>query len=183
MMPACCKMLLQLCAGNGRLNHKLIKERSCKGCFEAWKRGNLAECIVRFLQAQFAQFAEALFAKCGHIDSGTDREQRLIGADIRGGAFAANMLLASLQCQHVARLFALALLNGLSDEAPGEQAHKLLFRGHKAERGPAIAHGIAEAHEFAYRDIGAIFAWRGQQAQRSWFGDVGDEERFALCAR
>ncbi len=59
---------------------------------------------MRFLQTEFAQFAEALLAQRGQVDGGADSQQRLVGADIGGGAFAANMLLAGLQCQYVASL-------------------------------------------------------------------------------
>src|SRR5579859_7218948 len=98
------------------------------------------------LETQLAQFAEALLAESRHVNRRSYRQQRLISADIGGGSLATDVLLARLQRQHVAGAFIAAFFDGLPDESAWEQAHVFVTRCHEAQRGAAVAHGIAEAH-------------------------------------
>src|SRR5205085_9561509 len=91
-----------------------------------------------------------------------------------------DVLLAGLQCQHITGLLVAALFDRLPDKSTGQEAHILAARRHEAERGPAVAHGVAEAHEFTYSDIGTVIGWGRQHAQRGRFGDIGNEDGFAF---
>ncbi|KAF1054979.1 MAG: hypothetical protein GAK41_00467 [Burkholderia gladioli] len=102
------------------------------------------------------------------IRAGHDGEQRLRRADVRGGLFAADMLLARLQREAHRRL---ALrVDGHADE-PARHL-PLEFVAHREVRGvrAAEADRHAEALGVADRDVRAPFARRRQHRQREQVG-------------
>ena len=67
--------------------------------------------------AELCRVPEALLALCGHVDGGHEGYQADGGADIRGRALAADVLLAGLKGEHVAG--APLGIDGLADDATG----------------------------------------------------------------
>src|SRR5579884_85613 len=166
--------------GNGGCDDEFIEERTAEFRAEARNGRDLAECVMGFLQAELAEFAEALLAERRQVNRRAHGQQRLVGADIGGGTLAADVLLAGLQRQYVAGLLLAALFDRLPDEPARQQAHIFAARGHEAQRGTAIAHGITETHQLAHGNVRSIPGRRGQDAERGRFGDGGDEDGFAF---
>ena len=82
----------------------------------------------------------------GHEDGRHQRDQRLVGADVRGGLLAADVLLARGEREHEAALA--VAVDGLADEASGHLAHELFFRRDHAAVGAAVAERHAEGLRF-----------------------------------
>src|SRR5947209_967057 len=91
--------------------------------------------VAGFVEAKLGGFAEAFGAHGGHVDAGAEGEEALIGADVAGGFFAADVLLAGLQSE-AEGAFAFEI-GGLADEAAGHLAQELRLAGEEAEVGPA----------------------------------------------
>src|SRR5258708_31099973 len=92
---------------------------------------------MRFRQVLFGEFAQALLAVNGHEDSCHQRDERLVGADVRRGFLAANMLLSRRQRQAKSAISARVL--GLANQAPWDLPHELFLGSDDAREGPAIA--------------------------------------------
>src|SRR6185503_2670175 len=56
--------------------------------------------VMTFFDIAFGKFTQPLFSHRAKEHRCRERTESLIGADIRGGFFAANMLLARRECQH-----------------------------------------------------------------------------------
>src|SRR6185369_14649032 len=56
-------------------------------------------CVMTFFDIAFGEFTQPLFSHRAKEYRCRERTESLISADIRGGFFAANMLLASRECQ------------------------------------------------------------------------------------
>src|SRR6478672_1603324 len=103
---------------------------------EAWRAreqdlGMLAELrgsVIRLRQILFCQFLEADFAVDGHEDVDHQRDQGLVGADIRSRFFPADVLFACGQRQNKSA-FAVAV-RGLTGEASGHLANELFASGY-----------------------------------------------------
>src|SRR5258708_2531613 len=135
-------MLLELPRGNRGRDYEFVKEWTVEPGAVARKGCDLAESVMGFVEAEFAEFAEALLAECRQENGCSYGQQRLVSADIGSGAFAANMLLSGLQSQHIAGLFLGTLFDRLPDEPAWQQAHIFAARGHEAQRRTTVAHGI-----------------------------------------
>ncbi|MNE79781.1 hypothetical protein D3C80_1763000 [compost metagenome] len=73
---------------------------------------------------QPANLAHTFFAHHGQVYGSAQRQQRLVGANVRGRFFAADMLLAGLQGQYEAA-FAVTV-NRLADDPARHAAHQRL---------------------------------------------------------
>src|SRR5579863_9873672 len=98
----------------------------------------------------------------------------MIGADVRSGAFAANVLLASIERQ-AERAAAVAVVS-LTDQSSGHLAQMSGSRGHETDAGASILKRQAETLTFADGNIDAKFARRSQETERDAFGGGGDCE-------
>ena len=106
-------------------------------------------------------------------------------ADIGGGLFAANMLFARLQREHVATV-AIDIL-GDADDPARHAAQQLVGGGEQAEVGAAIRLGIAQRLAFTHDHIRAPVAGSFKHAhrqrighddgQRAGFVHAGDQRR------
>ena len=112
------------------------------------------------------------------------RAQRLVGADVRRGLFAADVLFARLQSQHKGALA--AIVRGLADDAARQFAHQRLGRRHEAEVRPAEGERHAQRLPFAHGHVRADLAGRfvkragdGVDAQNQ-FGAVFVDDRRGL---
>src|ERR1700693_2770592 len=99
----------------------------------------------------------------------------MIGADVRGRAFAADMLLARVERQ--AERAATVAIASLSDQPARHLAQMSHSRRHEADARSAILKRQPETLTLADGDIDAKFARCTQQAQRNAFGGRGDSER------
>ncbi len=98
------------------------------------------------------------------IEPRHDGQQRLRGADVRGGLFAADMLFARLQRQAIGLIS--GGIDGHAHDAAGHGALELVAAGHECRMRSAIAHRHPEALRRADADIGPHRAGFLQQAQR-----------------
>ena len=117
-----------------------------------------------------------LLAVDGEEDGDHHGDEGLVGADVAGGLFAADVLLAGGEGEDVAALAVHVL--GFADEAAGHLAEELFLAGDDAAVGAAVAEGDAEALRFQRDDVG--LGGRADDAERDGLGDGDDEER-ALC--
>ena len=115
---------------------------------------------------------EALRAVVDGVHAGHDGGQHLRRADVGGGLFAADVLLARLQRQPVGRVA--VRVHAHADQTTGQRALELVAAGHVGSVWAAGAHGHAEALGGADRDVGVELARRHQQRQRQQVG--GDDE-------
>ena len=105
---------------------------------------------------------------------GRERAERLVGANVRSGLFAADVLLAGGERQNEA---AAALhVNGLAGEAAGHLANVFLARGDHANERSAVARSQAETLALHRDDV--RLGGRTHRAQRDSFGDSHDQQRF-----
>ena len=113
---------------------------------------------MRQFDVALRQLAQSSAAHQREIDRRGERAQRMIGADVRGRAFAPNMLLASRERQ--AECAAAVAIASLADQSPRHLAQVRHSRGHETDAGPAELKRQAETLPFADRDIDAEFARR-----------------------
>ena len=104
----------------------------------------------------------------GHV-----RQQRLRGADVAGGLFAADVLLARAERQ-AQRGFAARIL-GDADDAAGHLAFEFVARGEKRRVRPAVAQRHAKPLRAADGDVRAKFARRLEQRQRQQIRGHGQQ--------
>src|SRR5579872_1907272 len=98
----------------------------------------------------------------------------MIGADVRGRAFAANMLLASVERQ--AERTAAVAIASLSDQSSRHLAEVSGSRGHETDAGAAILKRQPETLTFTDSDIDPEFTRRAQQTKCDALGGGGDCE-------
>jgi hypothetical protein len=91
------------------------------------------------------------------------RQQRLRRADIAGGLFAADVLLAGLQCHAQGRVTVAVLRH--ADDAPRRGALVGIARGEERGVGATVAHGDAEALAAADHHVGTGGTGGAQQRQ------------------
>ncbi len=113
------------------------------------------------------------------IHAGDDRQQHLRGADVGGGLFAPDVLLARLQRQPVGLVA--VRVDAHADQATGHRTLELVLAGEVGRVRAAASHRHAEALRVADHDVGAGFARGLQQRQRQQVGR--DDERRALGMR
>src|ERR1039458_10808824 len=92
----------------------------------------------------------------------------MIGADVRGRPFAADMLLARIERQ--AKRAATVTIASLSHQPPGHLAQMGQPRGHEANAGSAELKRQPETLTLADGNIDAKFARCAKQAQRDALG-------------
>ncbi len=119
-----------------------------------------------------AELAEALLAVDGEEDGDHHGDEGLVGADVGGGLFAADVLLAGGEGEDEAALAGDVL--GLADEAAGHLAEELFLAGDDAAVGAAEGEGDAEGLGFERDDVGLDGGL--DDAERDGFGDRDDEE-------
>ena len=96
------------------------------------------------------------------------RVERFVGADVRSGLLAADVLLARGQRQHEAA--APRGVGGLARQAARHLPHEFFARGDHAHIRPAIARRDAKRLAFHGHDVG--FRRRPDDAERNGFGDA-----------
>ena len=111
------------------------------------------------------------------VDRRAQGQQALVGADVAGGLFAADVLLAGLQRQHPAA--AAAAIDGLADQPAGHAADELLAAGHDAQVRPAEGHRVAQRLPFGHDDVGPVSPGRFEQPQADRI-DRDDQQRPGL---
>ena len=115
---------------------------------------------------------QALGAVIDGVHAGDDRRQHLRGADVAGGFFAANVLLARLQRQPVRGLP--VHVHAHAHKAPGQRALERVLARHVGGVRAAGAHGHAQALRVAHHDVGAHLAGRLEQREGQ---QVGGKDR------
>ena len=111
-----------------------------------------------------AMCRESLRAMIDRSTSGNDREQDLRGTDVRGRFLAPNMLFAGLQRQPIGGDS--AGIDRHADQAARQGALVFGSAGNECRMRPPIPHGQPETLRRTDCDIGAEFAWDGQERQR-----------------
>ena len=122
-------------------------------------------------------FLQTLRPVIHRVERSHVRQQRLRGADVAGGLFAADVLLARAQGEAQGR-FAARIL-GHADDAPGHVALEFIARRKKGRVRPAVPERHAETLRAADGDVRAEFARRFDQRQRQQIR--GDREHRAGC--
>src|SRR6202030_1259582 len=138
--------------GVHKLQRELIEERSREPPLNSRSRERVSR-LMRQLDVSLRQVAQSRAAHQREIDSRGQRAQRMIGADVRGRAFAADMLLASIERQ--AKRAATIAITSLSDEASRHIAEMGRARGHEADARSAVLKRQSETLPLADCDIDA----------------------------
>ena len=92
---------------------------------------------LRFRKILVRHLAQAFFAEQREVHGGGQRAERLVGADVRSGLLAADVLLARGERQDEAA--AAFGIDGLARETPGHLTDKFVARRKNADERPAIA--------------------------------------------
>jgi hypothetical protein len=90
---------------------------------------------MRLADAQFSRLGQPLRPHFSQIDCRPQGEQPLVGADVAGRLFAADVLLAGLKRQHPAA--AAPTIDRLPGNAPRHPPYELLAAGHDSQIRPA----------------------------------------------
>ncbi len=118
--------------------------------------------------AHAGHLRQPIFSQSRQIRGAGQGIEALVGADVAGGLLPADELLAGDQGQHVAGV--LVQVDGLADDAPGALAHMLHLAGEEAQVGAAKAEAVARGLALAHKDVRAILARRGEDAQADGVG-------------
>ena len=119
---------------------------------------------------------QALRAVVDGIHAGHHSGQYLRGADVAGGFFAADVLLACLQRQPVRRVA--VRVHTHAHQAAGHGAFVRVQAGHVGGVRAAVAHGAAKALRAADADVGPQFAGGREHGQRQQVS--GHDDRLAF---
>src|SRR5262245_15608790 len=119
--------------------------------------------VMTFFDIAFGKFTQPLFSHRAKEYRCRERTQSLIGADIRGGLFAANMLLARRECQHETPTP--FVIDGFTYESPRHTAQKTFATGKKPDSRPAVAHRDTEALTFRNGDVRTQFTRRFEKSE------------------
>src|SRR6266851_7834064 len=129
---------------------KFIKKRRT----EARPYSRAIECgkrVVRKCDVVRREFAQSATTHKCEVSSGRKRAQRMVGADVRGGAFAPDMLLAGRERE--TEPAATVSVVRLTDQTPRHLTHVLHARRHKAEPRTAKLKRDSKALSLADGDI------------------------------
>jgi len=118
-------------------------------------------------------FLESLGSVEKGVHGGEDGEENLGGADVAGGAVAADVLFAGLEGEAIGGAAGGVL--GDADESAGEEALVGELGGEVGGVGAAEADGDAKALGVSDSDIGAEFARRGEKEKGERIGDNDGE--------
>ena len=113
---------------------------------------------------------------CG-VQAGDVGEQHLGGADVRRCPFAADVLLAGLQCEAQRRPS--SGVRADADEAAGQGASGVLLHGDERGVGAAVAHRDTEALRRSDGDVSAELTGRDRQGAGQEIS--GDDGQAANC--
>src|SRR5438874_8727714 len=159
--------------GTWKFQCELVEKWSVECPADTGDFGELGERELRLREVLLGHFAQSLFAKKGQVHGGGESAKRLIGADIGGGLFAADMLLAGGESQNkAAAAFGIA---GLTGETTGHLPDELVARGDYSDKRSAVTWRQAKTPPFQGDDIG--FGGGPDNTQRHAFGDGHDEQR------
>ena len=122
---------------------------------------------------------QALRAVVDGIHACHDCWQYLGGADVGGGFFAADVLLAGLQRQPVGRMA--VAVNADADQTAGQRALEFVAAGQVSGMRTTVSHGHAEALGAAQHNVRIPFAGRREQGQRQQIGS--DAQRGSVGMR
>ena len=129
----------------------------------------------RAVVVERGEFVEAFLAQQREVDREGEDAEAGVGADVAGRLFAADVLFAGRERQHVAA--AAFDVGGFAAEAARHLADEFLARGEEADIGAAEVQRVADRLALAHHDVGAHFAGRRDGAERDDLGHHGDEQR------
>ncbi len=117
---------------------------------------------------QLGHGTQTTLAQRGQVHARRQGTQRLVGADVGSGFFAADVLLAGDQSQHETTL-ALSV-HRLAHQTTGHLVLELILAGEVAQVWPAKADHIAQWLPLTDDDVRSVVARRGKQSQRNGIG-------------
>ena len=117
--------------------------------------------VVR--QGKERHLAQAMLTQQAHIHGGSQRHQSLVRANVGGGFFAADVLLAGGEGQNIT--LASLLIHRFTHQPAGQFADKFLAGGKNAQVRAAKGKRDAQGLAFANHDIRAEFTRRFEQPQ------------------
>uniref|UniRef100_A0A0N4ZVR4 PE-PGRS family protein n=1 Tax=Parastrongyloides trichosuri TaxID=131310 RepID=A0A0N4ZVR4_PARTI len=157
----------------GQLDRELVEE--ARG--QDLDAGDGGQGVARgqgLLVVEQGHLAQASLAQQAHVDGEGQAAEARVGADVRRGLVAADVLLARGQGQDEA---ATAVgVHGFTAVAAGRLAQQLLAGGEQADVGTAKVQGVADRLAFGCDNVSAHFAGRLQQAHRYGFRDDDDQQ-------
>ena len=136
--------------------------------------------VPREGHAGLPQLSEPLRSQQAQVHKPGERQQRLVGGDVRGRLLAPDVLLAGLQGQHIA-----ALTRGvdrLADDPPRQAPDVVVARGEEPVVRAAVAHRVTGRLTLADRHRAAVSARRLEHAERHQV-DVRDRQRPGVVRR
>ena len=132
---------------------------------------------MRLCNVRFGNFFHAAGTHRAGIHGCHDCAEHLVGADVAGSLFAANVLLACLKGENE---YAVAVgINGFTDDSAGQIADEFAACCHKARVRAAEAHGNAERLCIADSNIRTVVRRAFDSAEADGV-DIADEQ--CLCA-
>src|SRR5579864_6001085 len=118
------------------------------------------------------RFAQAFLAEQGEMNRRCKRAKCLIGANVRGGLLAANVLFARGECED--KTTAPFRISRLPSKAAGHLANIFVTRGDDANERTAITRREAKALAFHSHDVG--LRRRLHKAKRNTFSNDANEQ-------
>ena len=156
----------------GQRDDKFLEERFCRRLRIDGKtrdRSDTTSRVVRLVVAELGDLSQAFLAQKCQIDTGRERGQGGIGANVAGGPRPTDVLLARAQRQHIAA--PAVAIRGLAHEPPDKPADLIVPCREYAEMRTAERRRYAERLAIRNDDVGAIGAGRLEQAKRYGIGD------------
>ncbi len=118
-----------------------------------------------FVCAEPGKLGEAFFAEQAEIDKGGKGTEALVGANVRDGLFASDVLLASLESQN--ETGSSLEIDGSTDNSARYFAHELPACGNESQIRATKSQGQAEALPLADYNVGAHLSGSFDQAHRN----------------
>ena len=126
---------------------EFVEERCLGAQLEAINGGDAVSGVMRLVITQAGHLAQALLAQQAHIDRGGQGQETLVGADVRGGLFAADVLFAGGEGQYVSALS--ARIYRFTHQPASDLADVVFLGGEDAQVGAAIRKRDAQRLPFA----------------------------------
>jgi len=123
-------------------DHEFLEEGPGEWEREARDRGELFGRIMCLPHRQLGRLPQSTRPHDGQVDARSQRQQALVGADIRSRLLAAYVLLARLESEHPAPIS--LPVRRLPDNPPRHLPHVFLAANHDSQVGASIAQMIAQ---------------------------------------
>ncbi len=128
---------------------------------------------MRFVPAQLRDASQTPGSQGREVDGGSQRIQRLVGADVRGRLLPPDVLLPGAEGEHVSA--GPGPVHGLTCDASAGPADMVPAEGKEPEPGTSEGHRISQGLALAHHHVGAHLSGGDQQPEGHGVGDDHEE--------